>query len=158
MSGERDLRKRLAALERRVATLILTGTVEANQGAKTKIRFDDAGAAGGPFSSPFIAQAASAGKNGQGVSEFTRMGIGEPALVFSPGGEIGEHSRVLPAGHVAEQPSPGTAEADGKVWRIGDAAIELKDGEMTITVGASVIRVQPGRITLKAPAIAMEKG
>lgn len=158
MSGERDLRKRLAALERRVATMLMTGTVESGEGSKTKVRFDDQGADGGAFSSPLLHQASHAGKNGQGVSDFTRLGVGQPVLVVSPGGELGEHSRVMPFGPVDDRPAVGTSEQDGKVLRIGNAAIELKDGECKITVAGSVITLAPSGITLKGAAIRMEQG
>lgn len=159
MSGERDLRKRLAALERRVSSMIMVGTAETNKGAKTKVRFDDAGIDGGkPFSSPFLAQASHAGKGGAGVSDFTKIGAGQPVLVFSPGGELGKHSRILPGGPVDDHPSPGAAESDGKVIAIGDATVAIKDGEVKITVGGASITIAGGKITLKAGAIAMEQG
>lgn len=173
MSGERDLRKRLVALERRVATLVMTGTAEKSEGAKTKVRFDDEGAGGKPFSSPLLAQANSAGKSGGGVSRFTRIGDGEPVIVFNPGGEIGEHSRVMPAGHVGDHPSPGTAEQDGEVTSWGEAKISLtaagtliqqgedtvlmkNGGGMTLTSKSSVT-VSGTAITLDGP-VSMPKG
>lgn len=158
MSGERELRKRLAALERRVATLIMVGTAEANQGGKTKVRFDDAGAGGSAFSSAYLPQAASAGKNGQGVSSFTKIGTGEPVFVINPGGEMGEHSRVMPAGHVGDHPSPGTAEADGQVIAIGNSKVEIRDGLVRLTCGGSSIVLTDGSITVKTPAFRGEKG
>lgn len=158
MSGERDLRKRLAALERRVGTLLMLGTSEASQGAKTKVRFDDAGAGGAPFSSPFLAQAAASGKNGGGVSRFTKIGVGEPVIVLSPGGEIGRHSRVLPAGPVDDHPSPGTAEGNGEIVTIGNATFAIKNGEITASVDGASIKIEAGVITLKAAAIRMEQG
>ncbi|PZU93124.1 MAG: hypothetical protein DI527_07700 [Chelatococcus sp.] len=157
MSGERDLRKRLAALERRVATLIMPGTAEANEGGKTKVRFDDAGAGGQPFSSPFLPQASSSGKNGAGVSRFTKIGTGEPVLVFSPGGELGEHSRVMPAGPVGDRPSPGAAESDGDILTIGNATLAVKDGEIRLAVGDALVVIKPGEIVLRAAAIRMEQ-
>jgi hypothetical protein len=154
----REMRKDIAALRRRVSTLIMTGTVEANQGAKSKVRFDDEGADGKPFSSPFLHQASHAGKDGQGVSDFTKLGTGAPVYVLSPGGEIGAHSRIMPAGPVDERPAVGTSEQDGKVFRVGNSAIEVKDGEMKLTVGGSSITLTPGLITLKAAAIKLEQG
>lgn len=153
MRGERDLRKRLAALERRMNTLILPGTAEANEGGKTKVRFDDAGAGGKPFSSPLLPQASSSGKNGQGVSSFRKIGIGEPVLVFSPGGELGKHSRVMPAGPVDDHPSPGTAESDGDVTSIGNAKFEVRDGFARVSVGGANFEIVDGKITLTAAEI-----
>lgn len=173
MSGERDLRKRMAALERRFATLLMTGTAEKSEGAKTKVRFDDEGADGKPFSSPMLAQMNSAGKKGGGVSRFTKIGDGEPVIVLNPGGEIGEHSRVMPAGHVGDHPSPGAAEQDGEVMEFGDAKISVRpdgtliqkgdqsvllknDGSMALTSKGSVT-VSGKDITLDAP-VSMPKG
>lgn len=127
--------KELADLRRRLNTIVMTGTAEANQGAKTKVRFDDEAADGKPFSSPFLAQASPAGKMGGGVSQFTKIGTGEPVLVFSPGGELGEHSRVMPAGHVEQHPSPGSAEQDGLVIVAGTATLAVRDGRIRVTVG-----------------------
>lgn len=173
MSGERDLRKRLARLERIVATMMMFGTAEKSEGAKTKVRFDDAGADGKPFSSPLLAQINSAGKKGNGVSRFTKIGDGEPVLVISPGGELGEHSRVMPFGHVGDHPSPGSAEQDGDVMEFGDAKISVRpdgtliqkgeqsvllknDGTMALTSKAS-ITITGKAITLDGP-VSMPKG
>ena len=144
MSGERDLRKRLAALERKFATLLMTGTAEKSEGAKTKVRFDDEGADGKPFSSPMLAQMNSAGKKGGGVSRFTKIGDGEPVLVLNPGGEIGAHSRVMPAGHVEDHPSPGTAEQDGEVTSWGDAKISLTAAGTLIQQGEDTVLMKKG--------------
>lgn len=158
MKGEQDLRKRLAALERRVNALIMPGVAEANQGSKTKVRFDDAGADGKPFSSPLLQQASHSGKNGGGVSRFTKIGEGMPVLVFNPGGEIGPHSRVMAGGPVDDQPSPGAAESDGDVLQVGNATIAVKDGETKISVGGSSITITDGLIVLKAANIQMVQG
>lgn len=173
MSGERDLRKRLAALERKFATLMMVGTAETSQGSKTKVRFDDEGADGKPFSSPMLAQLNSAGKKGNGVSRFTRIGDGEPVVVFSPGGELGVHSRVMPFGHVGDHPSPGSAEADGEVTEYGDAKISVRSDGVLIEKGQQSVHlkadgsiaiashgeltVKGSKITLDGP-VAMPKG
>lgn len=158
MKGERDVRKRLAALERRMNTLIMVGTAETSQGSKTKVRFDDAAAGGKPFSSPMLPQASSSGKNGGGVSRFTRIGDGMPVIVFNPGGEMGSHSRVIPGGPVDDQPSPGSAESDGDVVQIGNAAVSVKNGEIKFSVGGASIVLTDGQIVLKAGAIKLEQG
>lgn len=165
--------KRLAALERRFGTLIMTGTAEKSEGRKTRVRFDDEGADGQPFSSPMLGQVNSSGKKGSGVSRFTRIGDGEPVFVINPGGEIGEHSRVMPAGHVEDHPSPGAAEEDGDVMEFGDARISVRpdgtliqkgeqsvllknDGTMALTSKGS-ITVTGKDITLDGP-VSMPKG
>lgn len=124
----RMLRKMVADLQRKVATLIMTGTVETTQGSKARVVFDDAGADGQPFRSPMIPQASSSGHKGGGASMFTRLGTGEPVLVFSPGGELGDHSRILPGGPVTDHPSPGAAETDGSVFQLGPFKWRNVDG------------------------------
>lgn len=173
MSGERDLRKRLAALERKFATLAMVGTVESNQGAKSKVRFDDEGADGKPFSSPFLHQASHAGHEGQGVATFTKLGAGTPVLVISPGGELGAHSRILPFGPTDDRPSAGSSTTDGTVIKFGDSLITTRsdgvviekgqqrvhlkaDGSMTVTT-AGELTVTGSKITLDGP-VAMPKG
>ncbi|MGO4735979.1 hypothetical protein AB4099_05510 [Bosea sp. 2KB_26] len=169
----RELAKRLAALERRVATVILPGTAQRSEGSKTVVRFDEKGADGQPFESPLLSHVASSGKKGSGVSRFSRIGDGEPVFVISPGGELGKHSRIMPAGPVEDHPSPGTAEQDGEVLEFGDARISVRtdgtliqkgdqsvllknDGSMSLTSKGS-ITVSGKDITLDGP-VSMPKG
>lgn len=154
----RELAKRLAALERRVATMILPGTAQRSEGSKTVVRFDEAGADGQPFESPALSHVSASGKNGSGVSRFTRLGDGEPVMVLSPGGELGKHSRVMPAGPVDNHPAPGSAEQDGDVIAIGNATWSVKDGEIKAVVGGASITMTDGAIELKAAAIRMVQG
>lgn len=154
----RTFAKRLAALERRVATMILPGTAARSEGSRTVARFDDKGVDGQPFESPALSHVASSGKTGGGVSRFSRIGDGEPVLVLSPGGELGKHSRIMPAGPVDDHPSPGTAEQNGDLLEVGNAAWAVKDGEIRASVGGSSLVMTAGSITLKAAAIRLEQG
>ena len=169
----REFAKRLAALERRVATMILPGTAARSEGSKTVARFDDKGVDGQPFESPALSHIGSSGKKGGGVSRFSRIGDGEPVFVISPGGELGQHSRVMPAGPVEDHPSPGTAEQDGEVMEFGDAKISVRpdgtliqkgdqsvllknDGSMALT-SKGAVTVTAKTITLDGP-VAMPRG
>lgn len=169
----REFAKRLAALERRVATMILPGTAARSEGSKTVARFDDKGVDGQPFESPALSHLASSGKKGGGVSRFSKIGDGEPVLVLSPGGELGQHSRIMSGGPVDDHPSPGSAEQDGEVMEFGDAKISVRpdgtliqkgdqsvllknDGSMSLTSKGS-ITVTGKDITLDGP-VAMPKG
>ncbi len=169
----REFAKRLAALERRVATLILPGTAARSEGSKTVARFDEKGVDGQPFESPALSHIASSGKKGGGVSRFSKIGDGEPVLVLSPGGELGKHSRIMPAGPVEDHPSPGSAEQDGEVMEYGDAKISVRpdgtliqkgdqsvllknDGTMALT-SKGAITVSGASITLDGP-VSMPKG
>lgn len=169
----REFAKRLAALERRVATLILPGVAQRSEGSRTVARFDEKGADGQPFESPALSHLASSGKKGGGVSRFSRIGDGEPVFVISPGGELGQHSRIMPAGPVEDHPSPGAADQDGEVMEFGDAKISVRpdgtliqkgeqsvllknDGTMSLTSTGS-ITVTGQDITLDGP-VSMPKG
>lgn len=169
----REFAKRLAALERRVATMIMPGTVARNEGSKTIVRFDEKGVDGEPFESPALSHVASSGKKGGGVSRYGKLGEGEPVFVISPGGELGKHSRVMSAGPVEDHPSPGSADQDGDVMEFGDAKISVRpdgtliekgdqsvllknDGSMALT-SQGAITVTGKTITLDGP-VAMPKG
>lgn len=169
----REFAKRLAALERRVATMIMPGTVARNEGSKTIVRFDEKGVDGQPFESPSLSHVAPSGKRGGGVSRYGKLGEGEPVFVISPGGELGKHSRVMSAGPVEDHPSPGTAEQDGEVMEFGDAKISVRpdgtliekgdqsvllknDGSMSLT-SKGAVTVTAKDITLDAP-VSMPKG
>jgi hypothetical protein len=154
----REFAKRLAALERRVSTMIMLGTAKSSEGSKTIARFDDKGADGQPFESPALSHVASSGKTGGGVSRFSKIGDGEPVIVISPGGELGKHSRIMPAGPVDDHPSPGTAEQDGVMEQVGNAAWSIKNGEIKAVVGSSSITITDGGVVIRSPRIEMEQG
>jgi len=141
----RELRKMISTLDRKVATMFMTGTVDKTEGSKGRVLFDDQGADGQPFRSPMLSQATPSGQKGGGTSTFRKLGQGEPVVVISPGGELGEHSRILPWGPVKEHPSPGKAEEDGEVHTIGDLklrvvgdAVELLAGTLKITANVVI--------------------
>lgn len=154
----REFAKRLAALERRVSTMIMLGTAESSEGARTIARFDDKGVDGQPFKSPALSHVASSGKKGGGVSRFSRIGDGEPVIVISPGGELGKHSRIMPAGPVDDHPSPGTAEQSGELVEIGNASLSVKNGEIRASVSGSSITITADAIEIRAAAIRLVKG
>ncbi|MGO4287210.1 hypothetical protein, partial [Bosea sp. TAB14] len=146
-----EVTKRLAALERRVATMILPGIAQRSEGSKTVARFDDKGVDGQPFESPALSHIASSGKKGGGVSRYSKIGDGEPVYVISPGGELGKHSRIMPAGPVDDHPAPGTAEQDGEIMEFGDAKISVRpDGTMIQKGEQSVLLKNDGTMALSS--------
>ena len=93
--------------------------------------------------------------------------------MISPGGELGEHSRIMPFGPTGDRPSAGSSETDGTVIKFGDAMITTRsdgvviekgqqrvhlkaDGSMAIT-SSGELTVQGSKITLDGP-VAMPKG
>lgn len=141
----RALKKTVAALQRQVATMFLTGTVDKTEGSKGRVLFDDQGADGEPFRSQMLSQATSSGHKGGGTSTFRKLGQGEPVLVLSPGGELGDHSRILPWGPVKDHPSPGTAEEDGEVQTFGPIkfrmvgdTVEVISGKIKLTARVEI--------------------
>lgn len=131
----RALRKMVAALDRKVATMFMTGTVDKTEGSKGRVLFDDQGADGKAFQSPMLSQATPSGQKGGGTSTFRKLGQGEPVVVLSPGGELGEHSRILPWGPVKEHPSPGKAEEDSEVHTIGSLKFRVAGDTVELIAG-----------------------
>jgi len=147
----RMLRKEIAGIKQRRAQMLLSGTVAAVEGTKVKVRFADEDEDGEPLDSPWMRIANVTGKNGGGVSAFTRLGVGDQVLVVSVNGEVGPGSFVYPGPDTEDNPSPGTAEQDGQVWQVGQTTLRLKPdaiefsvGEMNGEVRADLFRVRRG--------------
>jgi phage baseplate assembly protein gpV len=144
----RRLAKANEGVDQRRAKMLLTGTVAAVQGAKVKVRLgeDDDGES---IITPWLSMAGRTGKRGQGVSEFTRLGIGEPVLVVSPSGEPGSGSAVMPWSDSQDDPSPGNAETDGKVIEVGEARVSIKADEIRLSVGDRSVTIRQDRIVAR---------
>jgi phage baseplate assembly protein gpV len=97
--------------------------------------------------------AAHTGNAGQGVSEFSRMGVGEAVLVVSPNGKVGTGSVVLPWADTQEHPAAGIAEQDGRVIQRGNARLDLRDGHIRLSVGGSTITLIDGTLTIEAETV-----
>jgi hypothetical protein len=145
----RKVHKELADLRQRLARTIVSGTVAAVEGDRVRLSIGFDGAE--DILSPWVRIGLPSGKNGGGHSVYTRPGIGEPMLLVSPGGKIGQHSRAMFFGPVDDHPSPGTAEADGFVHQVGDVRQEIKDGHVrTDVAGQSVTLSRDSGIALDA--------
>jgi phage baseplate assembly protein gpV len=154
----REIRRLWKAIEgarqRRDETLV-EAVVHARQGARLKVEIgkDDKGKS---IISPWLKVPANTGKRGGGVSKFTRFGIGEAVLVVSPSGRLGPRSAVMPWVDTGDDPSPGSAEADGEVTEIGDARLEIRDGFARLSVGDASITITAGKITIAAPQVQID--
>jgi hypothetical protein len=147
-SAIRDLNKKLAVLRSQRGQTLVSATVEEVKGDRVRIRLMDEGADGKPVLSPWLRMAANTGKRGAGVSEFTKYGVGDTVLAVSPNGKLGTMSGVLPWISTGDDPSPGTAEADGKIITIGNSKLEMRDGFAKLSQGAASIEFSGGKITL----------
>jgi hypothetical protein len=144
----RELAKQVADVRTRMNRLVMIGTVEKRDGQKVRLKLAEKGeGAEEDFLSPLVPIGRPSGKNGGGHSQFTRAGLGEPFLLLSPGGEIGEHSRALHAGHTADNPAPGDEAADSDVETYGDWKIEKKNG-LKVSAGSVSFDLSPAGLTL----------
>jgi hypothetical protein len=144
----RKLRKELATERARRNQTMVTGTVEEVKGSKVRVRLDDDGGDGKPVLSPWIRMAQNTGHRGQGVSHFTKYGVGESVLVVSPNGKLGTMSAAQPWISTQDDPSPGDAETDGDVKTMGDTKVEQRNGYIKVTQGALSIEMNGGKITI----------
>lgn len=145
----RSLRKQISGLKQQLNKQMMTGTVTEVRGDRIRL---NVGTADNPVNSPWLRLGGMpSGKNGGGHSQYVRPGIGEPMLMFSPGGKIGPHSRAMFGGPVDNFPSPGTAEQDGYVHSTGDVKQTMKDGEVRTSVGdQSITQSRDGGIGINA--------
>lgn len=132
----RALRRDLAGEQQRRRMQLMSGTICAVEGARCKVRLQDEDEDGAPLESPWVRIANYTGKNGGGVSRFTRMGLGDPVLVVSTNGKLGPGSFVYPGPDSDETPAPGSAEQDGEVWQVGETTLRLKPDRIEFSVGA----------------------
>ncbi|MCO4053403.1 MAG: hypothetical protein HEQ16_05010 [Bosea sp.] len=154
----REIRKLWKAIEgarqRRDETLV-EAVVHERQGAKLKVEIGQ-DEKGQPIISPWLKVPANTGKRNGGVSRFSKFGIGEAVLVVSPSGRLGPRSAVMPWVDTDDDPSPGTAEADGEVVAIGNARLEIRDGFARLAVGEASITITQGAITIAAPLVQID--
>jgi|GEM_PF-2559186 len=129
----RSLQKQIAGLKHQLNRQIIHGKVAEVRGDQVRL---DIGSDGKPVMGPWTRIGGlPSGANGGGHSQYVKPGIGEPMLLISPGGKVGEHSRAFFFGPVGEFPSAGAAETDGYVHKAGDVTQTIRDGEATTTVG-----------------------
>lgn len=131
------LTKQVADVRRRMNLIVVPGVAKEAKGQRVKLDLKAEGASE-TFDSPLVPIGRPSGKNGGGHSVYTKPGIGEPFFLISPGGEIGPQSRALHAGHVDDQPAPGTAENDSDVETVGNLKIEKNGSGFKITAGGTV--------------------
>jgi hypothetical protein len=143
----RDVKKQLAGQRLRMNQMMMVGTVKSVAGSRAVVTLADDGDEG-EVNTPALRMAAHTGKRGSGVSEMTKLGVGEPVLVISPGGEVNGASAVMPWSDSQDDPSPGTAEQDGKIIEIGSAKLEIRDGFAKLAVGGLSITLEGDTITI----------
>ncbi len=131
----RILRKTTDDLERRLKSSHIQGVVESIEGDRVRIRIADEGAAGGPVLSPKVRWQEQAGGGG-GITTWSPPKVGEPMVLISPGGEIGEQSYAVRG--VYSQPNPAPDDRPGvHVIQAGSDRIELGGGVLKIVAGGT---------------------
>lgn len=149
----RRMAKEIAGLRLRLAQTIISGTVTEVRGDRVRLNL---GTDDRPVPSPLVRIARASGHAGGGVSAYTRPGIGEPMLLITPGGRVGEHSRAIPGGPVDDHPAPGAAETDGEVTGMGRSRICVRDGEILIECGKARVHLTPDGLKIDAGNVAVK--
>lgn len=138
----RQIKADQADLSRRLAALIMVGTVSKVDGDKEQLTLlDKDPSTGEPFTSPMVRRADPAGAKGQGRKERSRSVEGEARLLINPGGEMGKHSRTLPYGPTDESSEPQGDDGFARVFTEGSASIAIKDGEIRLKVGDTTVSI-----------------
>jgi hypothetical protein len=138
----RQIKAEYADLSRRLAALVMVGTVSQIDGDKEKLTLLDSDpSTGEPFTSPMVRRADPAGARGQGRKERSRSVLGEPRFLINPGGEIGKHSRTLSYGPTDESAEPQGDDGFARVFSEGSTSIAIRDGEIRLTVGGTTVSI-----------------
>ena len=150
MEGYSEILQRLAALERRVSTVLRGAKVAAVQAAPYRVRLDvGPDDAGDPILTNWLPVLTTRAGD---VRTWSPLTVGEAALMLSPGGW--DHAAVaLPALVSATYPAAGAALDDEVIsWRTTDGAAEAGRLRMQrgATVAASTLTLECGdaRLTL----------
>lgn len=168
-----DLAVRLAEAERRIANGVMHGTVTDVDTAKGRARLRIGGSDAEPQKSPWLPYAQVAGM-GQGTDtddfKFHHPPVvGQQMTMLAPAGEW-RQALLLPFTWSDQATSPASG-ADpvlklGKLVithqkaryniKLGDAEVEIADGAITVTKGATVMTLTGDKATIKAATIVLD--
>ena len=140
--AEREIRRLMKKIEdhdRRIASMVLSGTVIAVENNKVRLELGEMDKrTGKPFLSPFVrVQEEASGALG-GVTIKHPLRIGQKMRLFSPSGDIGPHSFAIRDSFSKDAPAPESDNdeyiIEGRDIRIGikNKRIEIKRGEQVI--------------------------
>jgi phage baseplate assembly protein gpV len=150
MSEYSDLRAEIAELRRRVAGMMVHGTVhEVDAAAGTvRLRLGD-GPDGEPFLGPAIPYAQFAGA----LKAHTPPSVGQQMTMLSPGGDF-RQAVAAPMTWSDENASPSDR-GDANAVTFGSVRIDLEGGALRITVGGTSVVISGGGVSIDGDAIAL---
>jgi phage baseplate assembly protein V len=139
-----NILSRIDRLEVRTAHAMLPGRTSQLDPAKglLKVKYQHPG---GVEETPWIRFATPAGQS----KDWSLPSLGEDVIVYSPSGELGEHSVVMHGGFGKNFP-PNHDKADERRIQVKDKTwINFKDQEILVTVDQATITMKPDSIELK---------
>ena len=138
MSGQiqDDTQLRLAEAERRLGNVLRVGKVVKTDPKKGMIKVQYAtGEDGKPVTTPWVPWKTRSGD----IKDWNPPSKDEQVTIFSPSGEIGQHSWADSGGFSNQNKQPHD-----------------KDAERVITIGGTVITIKDGEVRIKSDKIVLE--
>lgn len=149
-----ELVARVAELERRVASMVRHGTVEAVDPSKQVVRVRMGGTDDEPFVGPWVPYGQIAGA----LKVHTPPSVGQQMTMLNPTGDF-RQAVALPMTWSDQNASP-SQKGDEHVLKFGSVTITLKGQEVTlesprlvVKAGGSEFVVEDGKISLKSALI-----
>jgi hypothetical protein len=147
-----DLSSRVEDGLRRLNDTIRLGVISEVEGGRASVEIgtDQDGA---PVRTAKLRWPSKAGHKGQGVRRSSPLEVGEAVAVISPGGEMGEHSRIMPWGGTDESAAASENASDGEVTAVGNARFSVRDGAITFSVGGVTVTLTAAGLSQTGGAI-----
>lgn len=145
-----EIVSRLAELERRVATMVRHGTVEAVDPEKQRVRLRIGGTDEKPFLGPWVPYAQIAGA----LKVHTPPSTGQQMTLLSPTGDP-RQAIALPMTWSNQNASPSD-KGDEHVLTFGDCRIELRGNELVVKVPRILVECEGSTFELTGSGLRME--
>ncbi|KPN64255.1 phage baseplate assembly protein V [Aliiroseovarius crassostreae] len=138
----------IAELQRKQANVVRSGKVIEVDAANQRVKVD-LGDNGSSFSTPWIPWTERAGAR----KTWNPPSVGELMTVLSPGGEINGNSLAVHGGFTDEN-APPSANGDALAFSLGDVAVEVIGGGVTLTVGGVTLSITGAGLAINGGKVA----
>lgn len=145
-----ELVARLAELERRVAGMMVHGTVAEVAPQDGTVRLKVGGGDGETFLSPAVPYAQLAGD----LRVHTPPSVGQQMTMLAPGGDW-RQATAVPMTWSDDNPSP-SSDGDAHVLTFGNVLVELTAGGVKISAGGTVVDVTGDGLSVTGTTIALD--
>lgn len=148
----RRIHKAIDDLDRRQKATVISGVVEQVAGDRVRLRLLDVGAAGKPVLSPLVRWQEQAGHGSGGTTTWVPPVKGEPMVLVSPGGEIGDGSFAMRGAYTDINKAPSNNDHEN-VLVLGGLKITQRAELFQIEVGETRLTLSKDGIQLKGETI-----